>query len=321
MKIGKEDAINFNQPQYFMAVAKTKSFPEVAYDLFVSQSSISKQIKSLEDDLGVILFDRSNYHRFFTPAGQVFMRHAESMMPLQRDMLLAMEPFREDCSGILRIGSIPVVSIYGIGERLANFQHIYRERKIDFDMHEGNQYDVLRELNNGVIDLAIVRLENIANLKDYDTLLYAVDEFVLVCAKRHPLAKHRRVSLDVVAQYPLYLIEKKSKLSYLVIRTFEKENIPLPEVGTTSRHKILLELLGRTENVSILPKALVDLKNYPLVATIDLEKPFYSQVALIRRKGKKYNKITRAFWDFWQSHYTMPHNNTILSTEKADSAE
>lgn len=49
-------------------------------------------------------------------------------------------------------------------------------------------------------DLTIVRLENIANLKDYDTLLYAVDEFVLVCAKRHPLVKPRRVSLDVIAQ-------------------------------------------------------------------------------------------------------------------------
>lgn len=51
---------------------------------------------------------------------------------------------------MLRIGSIPVVSSYGIGERLAEFQNRYHESQIDFDMHEGNQYDVIRELNNGV---------------------------------------------------------------------------------------------------------------------------------------------------------------------------
>jgi len=49
----------------------------------------------------------------------------------------------------------------------------------------------------------------------------------------------------------------------------------------------------------------VDLKNYPLMATVALEKPIYSQVALIRLKGRKYNKITRAFWEFWQRHHTM----------------
>lgn len=58
--------------------------------------------------------------------------------------------YKELVYGMLRVDSIPVVSSYGIGKRLAGFQNRYHESQIDFDMHEGNQYDVIRELNNGV---------------------------------------------------------------------------------------------------------------------------------------------------------------------------
>lgn len=52
--------MDMNQVRYFLAIVKTKSFSEAAYELFISQSSISKQIKSLENELGVVLFERGS---------------------------------------------------------------------------------------------------------------------------------------------------------------------------------------------------------------------------------------------------------------------
>ena len=57
--------MDMNQVRYFLAIVKTKSFSEAAYELFISQSSISKQIKSLENELGVVLFERGSTERTF----------------------------------------------------------------------------------------------------------------------------------------------------------------------------------------------------------------------------------------------------------------
>lgn len=297
--------MNLNQLRYFLTIVKTRSFSDAAYDLFISQSSISKQIKSLEDELGVTLFDRTSYQRFLTPAGKIFLRYAEAVLSLHGDLLIELEPFRSDFHGTLRIGSIPILSSYGIGENLARFQAACDEGLINFDMQEGSQFDVMRALHNSEVDLALVRTDHVHNLKDYLVLPYAIDELVAVCDKRHSLARRKRVSLAELSRYPLYLIGKKSTLHHLVVNAFERQGVPLPPINETSRHKILLELLPGSQVVSILPQRLIDLKNHPSLTTILLDKEILSHVSLIRLKEHKSNKITEIFWEFWRQNCTM----------------
>lgn len=297
--------MNINQVRYFLAIVKTKSFSEAAYESFISQSSISKQIKSLEEELGAPLFERGSYERSLTSAGQIFLKYAESVVAMHDNMLLEIEQYKNTLSGTLRIGSIPIVSSYDIGENLAAFQSIYDDATISFDMHETTQFDVLKELHSGEIDLAIVRLDNISNIGDYDTLLYAIDKMVMVCNKKHPLAGKTRVSPEEISRYPLYLLGKKSTLNYLATRPFEDRNIKFTLGGETSRHKILLQILTNSRNVSILPKALVDLNIYKQLCIVPLNQEIYSKVAMIRLKNHNWNKVTRAFWDFWSEHCTI----------------
>lgn len=308
--------MNINQIRYFLAIVKSKSFSEAAYDLFISQSSISKQIKSLEDELGVTLFKRCSYERSLTAAGEIYLKYALAMNNLHQNLMLELEQYKDSLSGTLRIGSIPVVSSYGISEYLAAFQNIYKNTPINFDIHETTQFDVLKELNSQEIDLALLRIDNITNLKDYDILLYSVDELVMICDKHHPLSKQAHVSLKDIAKYPLYLLSKKSTLNSLVANAFEKENIPYQQGGETSRHKILLDILSNSQNVSILPKALLDAKIYTELCYVPLESPIYSKVAIIRLKNHKYNKMTNTFWNFWRKHCTISEAQNKLEQRK-----
>lgn len=291
--------MDMNQVRYFLAIVKTKSFSEAAYELFISQSSISKQIKSLENELGVVLFERGSTERTLTPAGYTFLKYAKSILSFHNNMLLELEQHKDDLSGTLRIGSIPIVSSYNVGKNLATFQSFCKGATINFDMHETTQFDVLKELHNKDIDLALVRIDEIPNLEDYDTLLYAIDEMVLVCNKKPPLSQKTEVSLKEISKFPLYLLGKKSTLNYLAIHPFEEINVKVRLVGETSRHKILLQILTNSQNVSILPKALVDLRTYKQLCIVPLEIKIYSKVAMIRLKNREYNRLTRSFWDFW----------------------
>lgn len=297
--------MDMNQVRYFLAIVKTKSFSEAAYELFISQSSISKQIKSLENELGVVLFERGSTERTLTPAGYTFLKYTKSILSFHNNMLLELEQHKDDLSGTLRIGSIPIVSSYNVGKNLATFQSFCKGATINFDMHETTQFDVLKELHNKDIDLALVRIDEMPNLEDYDTLLYAIDEMVLVCNKKHPLSQKTEVSLKEISKFPLYLLGKKSTLNYLATHPFEERNVKVRLVGETSRHKILLQILTNSQNVSILPKALVDLRTYKQLCIVPLEIKIYSKVAMIRLKNREYNKLTRSFWDFWRHNCSI----------------
>lgn len=240
-----------------------------------------------------------------TPAGYTFLKYAKSILSFHNNMLLELEQHKDDLSGTLRIGSIPIVSSYNVGKNLATFQSFCKGATINFDMHETTQFDVLKELHNKDIDLALVRIDEMPNLEDYDTLLYAIDEMVLVCNKKHPLSQKTEVSLKEISKFPLYLLGKKSTLNYLATHPFEERNVKVRLVGETSRHKILLQILTNSQNVSILPKALVDLRTYKQLCIVPLEIKIYSKVAMIRLKNREYNKLTRSFWDFWRHNCSI----------------
>lgn len=135
-------------------------------------------------------------------------------------------------------------------------------------------------------------------------------------AQPHPLSKQAHVSLKDIAKYPLYLLSKKSTLNSLVANAFEKENIPYQQGGETSRHKILLDILSNSQNVSILPQALLNAKIYTELCYVPLESPIYSKVAIIRLKNHKYNKMTNTFWNFWRKHCTISEAQNKLEQRK-----
>jgi LysR family transcriptional regulator, transcription activator of glutamate synthase operon len=106
--------MNLNQLKYFLAIVKTGSFSNAADDMYISQSSMSKQIKALETELGVDLFKREHSKVYLTEIGAEFAKYAEMTIKQHNDMLLYLDEFATKKSNTIRFGSIPVVSSYGI---------------------------------------------------------------------------------------------------------------------------------------------------------------------------------------------------------------
>ena len=295
--------MNFDQLKYFLTIVKTGSFSEAADEMFISQSSMSKQIKALERELGIDLFKREHSKVYLTSAGQKFVKYAENTIKEHNDMRLYLDEFVKKSSKTIRIGSIPVVSSYGVSEKIADFTTSYSsDVNVIIDMHEGSQDDVLKELEENKIDMALVRTEFLENIDELEMVPYLDDNFVLVCSKNHPLSQKKEVSLKEAAKYPLSLLSPSSRLYTIVVKAMEKEDLSVNVNCLTTRHKILLEIVQKSDSISILPDSLVDTKIFPNVMTIDLKEDLHSSVALVRKKEQRINAIAKDFWNFWQNH-------------------
>lgn len=299
--------MNLNQLKYFLAIVKTGSFSNAADDMYISQSSMSKQIKALETELGVDLFKREHSKVYLTEIGAEFAKYAEMTIKQHNDMLLYLDEFATKKSNTIRFGSIPVVSSYGISAQIAQFTTNYKpDVNVVIDMHETNQQEVMKELFDGAIDIALIRTDYLDEVDVFDCIPYKKDIFVLVCNQNHPLSTKEAVSLNDLIKYPLSLLDTSSVIYTIVMKAFERHGIEKKTKCLTTRHKILMEILQTAApNISLLPLSLVDLTLFPHLCTVPLVEELTSDVALIKLKKRRLNKITKDFWIYWQKYFQM----------------
>lgn len=300
--------MNLNQLKYFLAIVKTGSFSNAADDMYISQSSMSKQIKALETELGVDLFKREHSKVYLTEIGAEFAKYAEMTIKQHNDMLLYLDEFATKKSNTIRFGSIPVVSSYGISAQIAQFTTNYKNQpdvNIVIDMHETNQQEVMKKLFDGAIDIALIRTDYLDEVDVFDCIPYKKDIFVLVCNQNHPLSTKEAVSLNDLIKYPLSLLDTSSVIYTIVMKAFERHGIEKKTKCLTTRHKILMEILQTAPNISLLPLSLVDLTLFPHLCTVPLVEELTSDVALIKLKKRRLNKITKDFWIYWQKYFQM----------------
>lgn len=148
--------MNSRQLQYAIAISEVRNFSQVADKLNITQPALSKQILSLENDLGIKLFDRTTSPLTVTPAGQHFIREAKELLYKEDQLLRSMEQFKSGEAGQLLIGVTPFRSSYLIPEVVKEFRATYPN--IQVKLQEAGS-DVLRkEAAEGKFDFAVVNL-------------------------------------------------------------------------------------------------------------------------------------------------------------------
>ena len=136
--------------RYFVAVAEEKSFNKAATRLFISQPPLSRQIKQLEDEVGVTLIDRENRPLKLTEAGEFFYDHAIQILK-KSDDLRAMTIRKCNFYNTLSIGFVSSI-LYGILPKvIAHFREVYPN--IEIKLYELNSWQQTQGLIEGKIDV------------------------------------------------------------------------------------------------------------------------------------------------------------------------
>lgn len=193
--------MELRQIKYFLKAKELLNFTEAAKLLNISQSTLSQQIKQLENELNVPLFNRIGKRIVLTEAGEMFSDYALQSLNKANEGLLLLNDLNNINTGKITIGVIYSMRILFV-KALIRFAELYPNIKIQVVF--GSTKDLLEKLNTHYFDFVVTFQEKAKhpNLK-YQTLLQS--NMVLVTAKRSALASWSSISLKEVAKLPLAL--------------------------------------------------------------------------------------------------------------------
>ena len=167
--------MNSKQLQYAIELSETLNFSQVAEKFNISQPALSKQISSLEKDLGVTLFDRKKNPIALTAAGEYFFKHAKELVYKEKQLYRSMEKFSTGEMGRLSIGISPFRSLYLIPKICKKITQKYPGVKIV--LQEAGSDILKRNASDGKYDFAIVNLP--VDESAFDVINIEKDKLVL----------------------------------------------------------------------------------------------------------------------------------------------
>jgi DNA-binding transcriptional LysR family regulator len=195
--------VELRHVRYFIAVAEYLNFSKAAQQLHIAQPPLSRQIRQLEEDLGVTLFLRDKRSVTLTKAGQVFLDEARKLVVQAGHAMEAARHAQQGESGVVRIGIAS--GLGGLVSRVV-FDHRKRLPTIEIECRDVFSTFQNEALRKGEIDIGFLRppLDQIS----LDCELLFEEEFVVVLPKAHRLAKRRILRLKEIADEPLIIFDR-----------------------------------------------------------------------------------------------------------------
>ena len=213
--------MELRQLKTFQTVARLLSFNRAAKVLNYAQSSVSAQIKLLEEDFGVPLFNRLGKQIRLTPAGRMLMRYSQKMLDIEKETLAKVSGCEEP-HGSISIRIPQSIATYLLPSVLTRFQR--RFPKIGFDISSCAYDALIHELKTGIIDLAFLLAESIP-FSELKTELLRIERLVVVSSPDHPLAKPDQLHLHDLANHSILLPKHDCSYKMLFEQMLTEEKI------------------------------------------------------------------------------------------------
>lgn len=246
--------MDFYQLAYFRKVAETSSLSRAAAELHITQPAVSKQIRSLEDELGERLFDRIGKKVFLTRAGEVLLTHVDRILRSVDEAKTAVRDLSAECSGELVIGTSDHISIHRLPDVLKAY--ITAFPKIDLKLRCHRSETILELVAKNQVDLGVITLQKTP--PNITSRVIWKDPMSLVVPVGHPLTSAKRVRLKDIVQHGMILTEHATETRKMVDDVFAAQGLT-PNVAMEVAYIETIKSLVRTGlGIAILPDRAVD---------------------------------------------------------------
>lgn len=205
----------------FRAVAEQLSFRKAAEQLYLTQPAVSLQIKALEEELGVQVFDRTGAHIKLTPAGKVLLRYAEQVNSLFSQLERDIAALTGDNSGQLALGASTTIAQYVLPRLLGEF--CKEHPRILPTLISGNTEQVVDAVEKQKVELGFI--EGPARSRKVKSEPFLEDELVLIASTAHEWAERTFVSLSDLCSSPLLMRERGSGTRRVIEMALERHGI------------------------------------------------------------------------------------------------
>ena len=195
--------MNLRDLRYLVALADHKHFGRAAEASFVSQPTLSTQLKKLEDELGMALVERNPRNVLLTEVGEAVVKRAKVILREADEIRAIARRAKDPESGTVRIGIFPTLAPYLLPHVVPGI--VKRFPKLELILVEDKTEAILKKLHDGELDAGVLALP--IHDDSLHTEFLFEETFVLALPKHHRLAKAKRVKLADLALESLLLLD------------------------------------------------------------------------------------------------------------------
>lgn len=292
--------MELRQLQYFVAVADCGQVTRAAEQLHIAQPAISQQIRHLERELGVTLFERTSQGMVFTEAGATFAVRARRVL---RELVLAEQEIKNVAGGFpkrrLKLGTIHSLDDSVVPQMLTAF-HAQRP-DIGVSVREDITGRLLTALERGELDVVICHMDTGDSRSGIVTEPLFLQELVLAVPPLHPLAGRVGVLLSELHDESFVLPPVGSGLRRVLDRTMAGASL-IPRVATeTSAFQTMRALVVQGVGIAFIPLQLVKHED-AVVDFARLEPPMTRTISLARTDDQEVGPAAETFMTFARAH-------------------
>lgn len=284
--------MELRQLEYFMVVCQELHFTRAAEKLNISQPTLSEQIKRLEEEVGIPLFDRIGKKITLTEAGKILLNHSQSVFFEIEQAGAALNDLNELQRGKLTIGSLLTCVNYLLPPAIIHFRQLYPNVKLT--VHGLKSTDIKKGLLENELDLGITFLP--VEEKEFDSTPLFTEELSLAVPSGHPLAGLREVDMKTLESTSTILMPESYCLRQIIDTYCSELGFSLKPALEMTTLESIIHMVAEGVGVTILPEPYLDTLHNPQVVKVKLINPTPQRdIGFIYRKNKFICATTQTF--------------------------
>jgi DNA-binding transcriptional LysR family regulator len=288
--------MDIRQLNYFYEVAKHKSFTKASAVLHLTQPSLSKMVKSLEEELEMELIDRSSRQIVLTEAGEIVFEQSKMILDSLDNLSAELYNLMNLKKGKIKIGIPPVIGFLFFPKIIKKFQVLHPQIQIQMVEHGANR--VQQQVRDGLLDIGVVVLP--INEEEFEIVSFLSEQLMLFVHSNHPLAARKKVEMKELKNESFILFKEGFTLHDRVIQECELAGFHPKVSYECSQWDFMSGMIGENLGISIFPESLAKKTDQNIKAIPIVNPTLPYKLGIIKKKGKSSTFAAREFIKMFQ---------------------
>lgn len=276
----------------FIVLSETGNYLEAADQLYISQSSLSRHIKALEDELGITLFERTTRKVLLSTPGSMLLPYARQIVELQHQYLDDLYNYKKNIQGTLSIGSIPSMEQYSILDLVIRYEQKYPNYSVN--MIEDDPIRLTNMVQEGGLDMAFIRTAGPVK-PPLSSVEYAKDLLTAVVPAGHRLASCSSIQLSELRNENLLLLSTDTYMYQLCVNVCHQAGFEPNIRYTCRRGENLLALVRKNMGIALLTRKPIQNSQQTDIISINIVPEIPTVISLVYRKDQNLSIPAREF--------------------------
>lgn len=293
--------MELQQLRYLVALSKTLNFSKAAEEMFISQPTLSQQIRKLEEELDVRLVERSTRNVAMTPIGLACVKLAQQAVDASDRMIEITQEEQRHGQHKLNIGVLAVYPQLNISSVIAEFQSLHLTETIN--LHFGWSIDLLDRLLSKKSDIIITNLDkdqlSKAELESLDIHTFLNDRLYLIVGQDHPLAQRQTVGLAEVLSQRLFLPGARSSANLFLEKAVHAAGYQMPNFTECQSIMTALNFAKANHGASVFSRHVSESYVREGMRLIEITPTIWTWTAIVTRKEMLRHPLVHEFRNFF----------------------